>query len=139
MAHEDFSREQEVKISSERGFGWVFTAVFTIAAVWPALFGSGIRWWSLVAAGVFMVATLAAPSVLAPLNRLWLRFGLLLHRAMSPLVLGFMFFMVVTPLAWIMRLTGKDTLRLRRKPGDASYWINRDPPGPKPESLRNQF
>ncbi len=81
----------------------------------------------------------AAPQVLAPLNRLWFKLGLLLHKIVNPIVLGIMFYVVVTPTGLIMRLLGKDLLRLKRDPAAASYWIERTPPGPKPESLGDQF
>ncbi len=137
--HEDFSRTHDVKSSSNRGFGWVFTAVFLIMGVWPLVFGHPVRWWSMIVAVAFLAITLAAPALLAPLNKLWLRFGLLLNRIVSPVVLGFMFYVVVTPMGWLMRAFGKDNLRLRGGDKNASYWIKRDPPGPKPDSLNNQF
>jgi len=87
---------------------------------------------------VFAVAMLA-PTLLAPLNRLWTRFGLLLHRIVSPVVLGIMFFLVVTPMGLLMRAFGKDPLRLRFEKDLPSYWINRNPPGPAPDTLDHQF
>ncbi len=137
--HEDLSRTHDVKASSNRGFGWVFTAVFLIVGLWPLLFGGALRGWSLIVSGVFLLITLLAPALLALPNRLWLRFGLLLNRIISPVVLGFMFYVVMTPLGALMRAVGKDTLRLGRDDKDSSYWIRRDPPGPKPDSLSNQF
>jgi hypothetical protein len=79
------------------------------------------------------------PAVLAPLNRIWTRFGLLLHRIVSPVVLGVMFFGVVTPMGLVMRALGKDPLRLRFDPAARTYWIERRPPGPAPDTLNNQF
>jgi hypothetical protein len=137
--HEDFSRTHDVKSSSHRSFGWVFTIVFAIIGVWPALFGGAVRWWCLIVSAAFLAVTLAAPALLGPLNKLWLRLGLLLNRVVNPLVLGIMFYLVVTPMAWIMRVAGKDSMRARTGRGDSSYWIKRDPPGPKPDSLNNQF
>jgi uncharacterized integral membrane protein len=113
--------------------------VFALIGAWPLVHGAGVRWWSLAVAGVLLVVTLAAPALLAVPNRLWARFGLLLNRIVSPVVLGIVFFAVVTPMSLVMRLLGKDPLRLRRSRQDASYWIAREPPGPKPDSLRNQF
>lgn len=86
-----------------------------------------------------MVLTLVAPDYLAPLNRLWARFGALLHRIVSPVALAILFFIVVTPIALLMRILGKDPLRMRLDPNAKSYWIVRDPPGPKSESLKDQF
>jgi len=137
--HEDFSRTHEVKASSNRSFGWVFTAVFLIIAVWPLFSGEMLRWWSLFIAAAFVLVTVAVPNLLAVPNRLWLRFGLLLNRIVSPVVLAFLFYVVVTPMGALMRLFGKDNLHLRRDDSDTSYWIRRDPPGPKPDSLNHQF
>jgi hypothetical protein len=81
----------------------------------------------------------AAPQLLTVPNRLWLRFGLLLNRIISPVALAFLFYFVVTPTGVFMRVFGKDNLRLRRNASDKSYWIKREPPGPKPDSLNHQF
>jgi len=137
--HEDLSRTHEVKASSNRSFGWVFTAVFLIVAVWPLVSGGMVRWWSLIIAAAFALVTVAAPNLLALPNRLWLRFGLLLNRIISPVVLALLFYLVVTPMGALMRMLGKDSLRLRRRSSDATYWIKRDPPGPKPDSMNHQF
>jgi hypothetical protein len=136
--HEDFSRTHDVKASSNRGFGSVFSTIFLIVGMWPLFFGGAPRWWSLIAAALFMLVTVAAPALLALPNRLWLRFGLLLNRIISPIVLAFLFYVIVTPMGMLMRAVGKDNLRLRAD-ADASYWIKRDPPGPKPDSLYHQF
>jgi len=139
QTHEDFSREEQVKASSNRAFGWVFVAVFLIIALWPLVFGGTLRWWSLIVSALVALVTVAAPSLLTVPNRLWLRFGLLLHRIVSPVVLGIMFYLVVMPMGLLMRAFGKDFLRLRRDDFAESYWIKRDPPGPEPASMSNQF
>jgi Saxitoxin biosynthesis operon protein SxtJ len=139
QGHEDFSRTHEVKASSNRGFGWVFTAFFAIIAVWPLVSGGKVRWWLLFVAAALALVTIAAPKLLAVPNRLWLRLGLLLNRIISPIVLAFLFYFVVTPMGALMRAFGKDGLRLRRSISDTSYWIKRNPPGPKPESMNHQF
>lgn len=139
MAHESFQRAEQIKGSSNRSFGIVFATVFAIVGLLPLIFGSAPRAWALALAGGFALAALAVPGILAPLNRLWLKFGLLLHRVVSPLVLGIMFFLVLTPTGLLMRLLGKDPLRLRFDKDAASYWIDRTPPGPPPESLKDQF
>ena len=79
------------------------------------------------------------PRALAPANRAWHRLGLLLHRVMTPVVMSVIFFATVTPMAVFMRLFGKDPLRLKREPEASSYWIPREPPGPEPDSMKNQF
>ena len=137
--HEDFSRAQEIRQSSNRAFGWTFVAVFSILGVWPLAFDEGLRWWAMFAAATLLLATLAMPGLLTRPNRMWLRFGALLHRIVSPIVLALMFYMVITPIGLLMRLLGKDLLCLRRGDPAHSYWIKRDPPGPKPSSLSKQF
>ncbi len=129
----------QTKGSTDRAFGLVFSAVFAIIAFFPLLGGDGIRMWSLIVAGIFLLLALALPNVLAPANRLWMKFGELLHRIVSPLSLGIVFYVTVLPTGLMLRLFGKDPLRLRRDPAAKSYWIRRDPPGPAAESLNNQF
>lgn len=137
--HENFSRSQEVKASTNRAFGTTFAVVFIIMALFPLLFGEPVRWLLVVASGIVAIITVAVPSWLTVPNRLWLRFGLLLHRIISPVVLAVMFYGVFAPIGALIRASGKDLLRLRRSRSAESYWIKRDPPGPKPESMSNQF
>lgn len=125
--------------SSDRSFGVVFSVFFLIVGLLPLLNGKGAHLWALVASGVFMSAALLAPATLAPFNRIWIRFGLLLHRIAGPVALGILFICAVTPTALLMRLFGKDPLRLRFDKNATSYWIMRNPPGPTAESLKNQF
>jgi hypothetical protein len=137
--HENFERTDEVKSSSDRTFGLVFVVLFLVIALWPLLDGGPPRIWSLIVAGVFLVSALFVPAMLAPLNRLWTRFGLLLHRIVNPVILGLMFVVAVVPVALIMRLLRKDLLHLRFDPEAESYWQPRDPPGPAPKSMIDQF
>jgi hypothetical protein len=137
--HEEFSREKVVEGSSDRSFGIVFAVVFTITALFPLIRGGGIRVWSLVVAGIFLLLALLLPGVLAPLNRLWFKFGMLLHRIVSPVVLGLLFYVGITPMSFLMRIAGKRPLDLDFDRAAKSYWIVRDPPGPAPESMKNQF
>ena len=88
---------------------------------------------------VFLVAALFFPPLLQPLNRLWTKFGLLLHKVVSPVVLGIMFFLVITPIGLLMRSLGKNPLQLRFDDDARSYWVHRRPPGPAPDSLKDQF
>ncbi len=125
--------------SSDRTFGLVFTAFFAIVAVLPMLRDEPPRLWALAAAGVFLLLALAVPRALAPLNRLWMKLGDILHRIASPIALAILFYGVVTPTGLLMRLFGKDPLRLRFDREAKSYWIAREPPGPAPESLKDQF
>lgn len=137
--HEDLRRQHEVKTSSNRSFGVVFAVVFLIVALLPLLSGGDVRLWSLAVAAAFLALALAAPRLLAPLNWAWTRVGLVLHHVVNPIVMGVLFFLVVTPVGLIMRLSGKDPLRLRLERGSGSYWIERRPPGPAPETMKNQF
>ena len=139
MSHESLLRDETIQPSSNRAFGFVFATVFALIGALPLLSGDGVRAWSLAVAAAFLAVALALPSVLTGLNRLWLRFGLLLHRIVSPVVLGVMFFLVVTPTGFLMRLLGKDPLRLRYEEKASTYWIDRTPPGPPPESFDRQF
>jgi hypothetical protein len=137
--HEAAGTDSEVKAGSDRAFGLVFATVFAVIGLLPLFGDGGVRIWALAVAVLFAALALVAPKLLHPLNILWFRFGLLLHAIISPIVLGMLFFVTVTPTAWIMRVLGKDLLRLRRDDEAPSYWIMREPPGPAPESMKNQF
>ena len=139
MAHESFQRDDDTVGSSNRSFGLVFAALFAIIGVIPLWSRGSPRIWALVIAGIFLLAALALPGALAPLNHLWMKVGVLLHKIVGPIVLGFLFFLVITPMGIAMRLFGKNPLRLRRDLESKSYWIERTPPGPRPESFIDQF
>jgi predicted membrane metal-binding protein len=139
MAHEDLSRDQEVEGSSDRSFGLVFAVVFLIVGCWPLFHGELPRWWALAVAVAFAAIAMLKPALLAVPNRLWLKFGLLLAKIISPIALGILFYGVLAPIGVLMRLTGKDPLRLKLDAGAGSYWILRKPPGPPPDSMTNQF
>ncbi len=137
--HEDYSRDDHVKAGSDRGFGLVFAGFFAVV--------SGLSWWrghagwhwALPLAALFLLVALIYPRILNPLNRLWLKFGLLLYKVVNPIVLGLLFFLTITPIGFLMRMGGKDFLRLRLDRAARTYWIDRTPPGPPPQSMRNQF
>ncbi len=137
--HESFSRDEAVKVSSDRAFGIVFTVLFAVIGLWPLIHGGEVRIWSLVLAAVILAVALIRPSLLAPFNRAWMKFGLLLHKITNPVIMGLIFFLAVTPTALIMRAMGKDPLRRKFDPSATSYWIDRDPPGPEPETMKQQF
>lgn len=137
--HENFTREEHPGGSSDRSFGMVFAGVFALIAayVW---WHHGASWpYLLAVAAVFAVLGLVAPRVLGPLNRGWMRVGLLIGKVMNPVILGIMFFGVMLPIGLLMRWRGKDLLRLKLDPAAPSYWIERQPPGPSPETMRNQY
>jgi len=137
--HEDLHRRQEGQGGSDRSFGIVFAVFFTLIGLLPLRTHHQVRWWALALAGLFLLVGLLQPVWLRPLNRVWTKLGLLLGRVVSPVVTGLVFFLVVTPIAVLFRLTKKDPLRLASNAGPSTYWIEREPPGPTPESMRNQF
>jgi hypothetical protein len=139
MAHEDLAREQLVEGSSDRAFGLVIAGVLLLVGAGPLRHGHAPRWWAWAAAGVLALIALLKPVLLARANRLWTKFGVLLGKVVSPIALGILFFGVLTPVALVMRLAGKDPLRLKLDRSANSYWIVRTPPGPPPDSMSNQF
>ena len=125
----------EIKISSNRSFGIVFFIVFLLIALYPLLKGNDLRIWSLIISFIFLVLGLINSKILTPLNRLWFKFGLLLGRFISPIIMGIIFFVVVTPIGIIMRLLKKDLLNLKYNKKE-TYWIDKS--GPK-SKMKNQF
>ena len=125
--------------SSDRGFGFVFAGVFVLVGCWPLLYWQQPRMWSLGLAAAFALTAVVRPSLLHSLNIVWLALGRLLHRVVSPLIMGIIFFLCVTPTGWIMRLRGKDLLSLKRRHDLATYWIVRGQPAGKAETMKNQF
>ena len=139
MAHEDLKREHEVERSSDRSFGVVFAIVFLIIAGWPMLHGEAWRRWALAVAAVFGVIALLKPALLAGLSRQWMKLGIFLGKVVSPIALGVLFYGIITPIGALMRLAGQDPLRLKFDRAADTYWIRREPPGPPPDSMKNQF
>lgn len=139
MAHEDLSRREDVKGSSDRLFGLVFAAVFLILALWPLLSGAEPRRWCFAASSIFLLLALVRPRLLGPLNRLWTWLGFAMHVVASAIVLRVLFYAVLTPMGLLRRWLGQDSLRLKKDPDARTYWIERAPPGPAPETMRNQF
>ena len=122
-------------MSTNRSFGIVFFIVFFIIAIFPLKNDGDIRIWSLVVSIIFLLLGLSNSKILTPLNRLWFKFGILLGRIMSPLIMGLIFFLVVTPIGLIMRMLRKDLLNLKFD-NNRSYWIKKK--GPK-RKMKNQF
>jgi hypothetical protein len=125
--------------SSDRNFGLVFAGALTTIAFVPLLHHGAPRWWAFAIATVFAVAALVRPQILHWPNRGWLAFGNLMHRVMSPLVMGAVFFLCITPIAALMRWRGRDVLSLKRRPDLKSYWIERTAPPPDAQSMKNQY
>jgi len=126
---------EDVKISSNRSFGIVFFIVFLIIAIYPLINNADLRIWSLVISIIFLILGLINSKFLSPLNKLWFKFGLLLGRLISPIIMGIIFFFVVTPIGLILRIFGKDVLNLKKN-NSKSYWIKKNGPISK---MKNQF
>lgn len=137
--HENVARDEEIRGSSDRSFGFTFAGFFLLVGLWPLVRHAPIRTWAVALGAGFLLVALARPGLLAPLNRLWLRVGLLLHRVVNPIVMGVMFYGVITPIGFVMQRSGRDPLRKRVDPDARSYWIERRPPGPAPDTMSNQF
>ena len=125
----------KITVGSNKSFGIVFFIFFILIALYPLLNGQEIRLWALIISAVFLILGLLKSKLLTPLNKLWFRFGMLLGKIISPIIMGFIFFLVVTPIGLIMRLLGKDVLNLKYNK-ERSYWIEKD--GPK-SKMKNQF
>ena len=139
--HEDFSRPEEVKGSSDRGFGLTVGGILLlIALVRSYLHGLGWVQYGLGGIGLGLILLgLDAPGSLSVLNRAWMKLGLLMFKVVNPIVLVLIYGVAMVPIGLLMRLTGRDPLRLKLDPAADSYWIPRDPPGPAPETMINQF
>jgi len=105
----------------------------------PLLHGQTPRWWATGVTAAFALVALVKPAILAGLNRLWIKLGILISKIVSPIALAILFYSVLTPVGAMMKLAGKDPLRLKFDPDADSYWIPRKPPGPPPDSMTNQF
>ena len=129
------SEYNDIKISSNRSFGVVFFVVFLLIALYPLLNDNEIRLWSLIVSVLFLILGILNSKILSPLNKVWFKFGLLLGKIISPIIMGVIFFLVVTPIGFIMKLLGKDLINLKFN-NEKSYWIEKS--GPKSE-MKNQF
>ena len=127
--------QQKIKLPSNRNFGIVFSIVFLIVALWPLLSQNDIRIWSLIISGIFLVLGLINSKLLLPLNKIWFKFGIFLGNFIAPIVMGIIYFMVVTPTGLIMKMLGKDLLNLKKDDKD-TYWIEKDNSN---NDLKNQF
>jgi len=125
----------DIKISSNRSFGIVFFIVFLLIALYPLTYSQDIRIWSVIISIIFLVLGLFNSKILTPLNKLWFTFGIFLGKIISPIIMGIIFFLVVTPIGLLMRLLGKDLINLKYN-NNKSYWIEKK--GPK-SKMKNQF
>ena len=122
-------------LPTNRNFGIVFFIVFLIISFWPLLKSGDLRYWSLVVSVIFLILALLNSKILTPLNKVWMKFGFILGKIVSPIVMGFIFFFVVTPTGIIMRVLGKDLLNLKKN-NQNTYWIKKDN---KNNNMKNQF
>ena len=122
-------------LPTNRNFGIVFFIVFLIISFWPLLKSGDVRYWSLVVSVIFLILALLNSKILTPLNKVWMKFGFILGKIVSPIVIGFIFFFVVTPTGIIMRVLGKDLLNLKKN-NQNTYWIKKDN---KNNNMKNQF
>lgn len=126
---------EEVKLGTNRSFGFVFAVVFCIVALYPLLNQESIRLWSLIVSIIFFILGLMDSKVLLPFNKIWFKFGLFLGKLVSPIIMSIIFFLVVTPIAVLMRLLKKDLLNLKFNTNN-SYWIKKDE---LQSNMKNQF
>ena len=126
---------KNIKIGSNKSFGVVFSIVFLIVALYPLLNNNSIRTWSVILSLIFLVLGLLNSPILSPLNKIWFYFGIFLGKIVSPLIMAIIFFIVVTPIGFIMKLLKKDILNLSFN-NNKTYWIKKD--GPK-SKMKNQF
>ena len=124
-----------IKIGSNRSFGIVFFVVFFIIGLYPLINDEDLRIWSIVISVIFLILGLVNSKILSPLNKIWFKFGIFLGKIVSPIIMGVIFFLVVTPIGLIMRLLRKDLLNLKYN-SEHSYWIEKT--GPK-SKMKNQF
>jgi hypothetical protein len=125
----------DIKISSNRSFGLVFFVVFLLISIYPLLHGQIFRFWLLIVAIIFLALGLLNSKILTPLNKIWFKFGLLLGSIVSPIIMSIIFFFVVTPISFVMKILGKDILNLKRN-NNNTYWVEKS--GPK-SKMKNQF
>ena len=125
----------EIKISSNRSFGVVFFVVFFLIAIYPLIYDQNLRFWSLGISAIFLVLGLLNSKLLTPLNKIWFKFGILLGKIVSPIIMSIIFFLVVTPTGILMRIFKKDLLNLKFS-DNKTYWIEKNEPKSK---MKNQF
>jgi len=130
--------KSKIKISSNRSFGIVFFTVFIIIGLWPLLNDNEIRVWSILIGTIFLVLGLMKSNLLTPLNKIWFKFGLVLGSIISPIVMGLVFFMIVTPTSYLMKLLNKDLLNNKFDKKKNSYWVNKSDEKNK-STMKQQF
>ena len=139
MSSEQIAHTTEIKMGTERGFGFVFATVFAIISFWPVFFGNSLRVWALIIALLFAGIAIFHPSILRPLNVLWFKFGLLLGKFVTPIVMFLLFVTTFTPVALFLRASRKDNMALRIDRDVQSYWVNKKDIENYTPNMKNQF
>ena len=130
------NKSRKIKISSNRSFGIVFFVFFVIVSFWSFFKNGEFIIWPIIVAVVFLILGLTNSKLLTPLNKAWNKFGILLGNFIAPIVMGIIFFLVVTPTSFVVRVMGKDLLRLKKNKDKKTYWIHKDD---YKTSMKNQF
>ena len=117
--------KSKIKINSNRNFGLIFFIVFMIVSLWPLIYENPVRIWSVIISLVFLILGLMNSKLLTPLNKLWFKFGMILGAIVAPVVMGAVFFLVVTPIGIVMRTMGKDLINKKHDKKKETYWITR--------------
>ena len=138
-AHESTNHSEVIEPGSDRSFGLVVGGILSVIGIYQFFAGSGLSVWILGLGMTLVLVGVIAPRMLHPLNIAWTHLGILLGKVATPVVMFLVYVISVVPTGLILRLMRKDLLRLKPASGDASYWIVRTPPGPPPESLKDQF
>jgi len=133
--HENYDSRVHIKGSSERMFGIIFSLLFSIIGMFPLWHGKKVRLWAIAAAVVLFIVAIILPGALRVLNRTWIQISLVISRVTNPLIMTFLYYFVITPMGVIMRVLGRDPLRLQKDKIAKSYWIEREPSGPAPETM----
>ena len=129
-------KQKEIKTSSNKSFGLVFFVLFMLIALWPLLNDENIRIWSVIVSIIFLILGLFNSKILTPFNKLWMRLGILLGAIVSPIVMGIVYFAVITPIGLIMKLFGKDVLNLKIDKNKNTYWTLKKK---IPSKMKDQF
>ena len=129
-------KQKEIKISSNKSFGLVFFVIFIIIALWPLLNDGNIRIWSIIVSIIFLILGLLNSKILTPFNKLWMRLGAILGIIVSPIVMGVVYFGIITPIGLIMKLFGKDVLNLKLDKNKKTYWTLKKK---IPSKMKDQF
>ena len=137
--HENISPTNDYTSGSDRSFGIAFAVVFGVIALFPLWNGENIKIWALFIMGLFLISSFIYPKIFSPFNRIWFQFSLLLYKIVNPLIMGLIFFGVVTPTGLLMRQFSKNPLDLSFNAAEQSYWKHRTPPSPEPGSMKRQF